>query len=351
MLIKTPIYVTAIFLLCLSLMPLNASGRKFPDEDYDTKKCEDCHRSPKYTKDDAETLKECIVCHGSKGHPLKGDPLKGDGESKGEAVIASTEKKQLTKEDLTAMTKIPRGEFLMGTFERHNDEGPLHVAYINGFYIDNYEVTNGDYKEFIDATGHKAPDHWADQSDADRSDGSAYPQKIKNHPVVFVDWYNAVSYCKWKSKRLPTEWEWEKAARGTDGRTYPWGNDFDMTKSNNPIAESEGTLPVGSYPEGVSPYGLFDMSGNVWEWVQDEYRMHPGSDNLSREEDRGHKMLKGGSWWSCSFYNCGTSAPSYNRSFFSADTKSSSYGFRCVVSEDMVAIENPHDNNIKINDK
>lgn len=332
-----------IFALSLSLMPFDAVGQKFPDEDYDTKKCEDCHRSPKYTKDDAETLKQCIVCHGSKGHPLKGDL---NAKAKAEA-LDSIERRHITEDDLTEMTKIPRGEFLMGTFERHNDEGPLHVAFANGFYIDNYEVTNGDYKEYIDATGHVPPDHWADRSASDWSDGEDF-SKIKTHPVVFVDWYDGGSYCKWKGKRLPTEWEWEKAARGTDGRTYPWGNDFDMTKSNNPIAESEGTMAVGSFPQGNSPYGLFDMSGNVWEWVTDEYRMHPGSDNLNREEDRGHKMLKGGSWWSCSFYNCGTSAPSYNRSFFSADTKSSSYGFRCVVSEDKIAvgkIENPHGKN------
>lgn len=281
--------------------------------------CTECHKNPKYKKEDINVLKPCLECHGVEGHPYK---------------EAKNDKKNFTKEyphpsknaDTSKMVLIPQGDFLMGTDLRHDDEGPKHTSYTDSFYADIYEVTNSDYKSFIDKTksgdqsGHRAPDHWI---------GGSYPKGHEKHPVVFVSWFDANSYCRWNGKRLLTEREWEKAARGLDGQTYPWGDDWDMSKSNNPVKESTGTEPVGSYEEGKSPFGLYDMSGNVWEWVDEHYYPHPGSSNLSPEFGDKYRLLKGGSWWDCMFYSCGISAPTYNRSFFDPTTKNQSFGFRC----------------------
>ncbi len=301
--------------------------------------CTECHKNPQYTKEDADILRECLACHGSAGHPLK--TALRDGER---VAPDYSDKKSpgLTTGELKKMTYIPAGEFIMGTFERHKDERPTHVVYVDDFYIDRYEVTNDDYKKFVTLTGHFAPDHWQGPEAAEKGFGT--------HPVVYVSWYDAYSYCKWSGKRLLREWEWEKAARGTDGRSYPWGNKFDLNKSNNPVRwgailpgsgeeeddrgkeqQAGGTMPVGSFKNGVSPYGIFDMSGNVWEWIDEYYISHPGNDTVSPEFSNKYRLMKGGSWWDCMFYNCGISAPTYNRSFFDPITKNNSSGFRCGV--------------------
>lgn len=222
------------------------------------------------------------------------------------------------------MVYISEGEFIVGTNERLRDEKPAHVVYIAGFWIDIYEITNLDFKNFVDQTGNSAPDHW--------KEGKVTEDKTK-HPVVFVSWNDANNYCKWTGKRLPRELEWEKAARGTDARVYPWGNKWDMYKSNNPLRKLNHTQPVGTYEKGKSPYGLYDMSGNVWEWVDDHYYAHPGSDYISPEFGTKYRLLKGGSYWDCSSYGCGISAPTYNRAFFEPPVKSKSYGFRCAKDD------------------
>jgi len=296
--------------------------------------CIGCHTNPKYEKKDAGRLAECLRCHGNAGHPLKdraGKVLPREGAKKGSIDIAKHPKvvknRKLTAGDYKKMILIPAGEFLMGSDDRLRDEKPALISYINAFYIDRFEVTNKDYKEFTDATGReRLPEHW------DRgADGNLYPPEKANHPVVFVSWHDADDYCRWRGKRLPRETEWEKAARGTDGRTYPWGNKWDLEKSNNPLKGVEDTLPVGSFEAGKSPYGLYDMSGNVWEWVDDLYLPHAGSDYVSPEFGDKYKLLKGGSWWDCMFYGCGISAPVYNRSFFDANTRNDSFGFRCAA--------------------
>ncbi len=225
-----------------------------------------------------------------------------------------------------AMVLIPAGEFTMGTNVRLSDEGPEHRVTVAAFYIDKYEVTNLQYKKFIDATQHKSPQHWSNRT---------YPDGKIDHPVVFVSWDDAKAYCEWAGKRLPTDEEWEKAARGTDARYFPYGNEFDMNKSNNPVRwealKQEGdTAPVGSFEEGKSPYGIYDMSGNVWEWTASWYRAYPGNTRISENYGETYKTLKGGSWWDCSFYQCGISAPSYNRAFFLRGTRNKSFGFRCA---------------------
>ena len=143
--------------------------------------------------------------------------------------------------------------------EAFNDEGPAHTVFLDSFLIDRYEVSNRAYGDFMKATGHPAPAYWDD------------PRLNKPHqPVVGVNWVEALAFCKHRGKRLPTEAEWEKAARGPHGNLYPWGNDFDSSKANYG-RHHDATLPIDSHPEGASYYGVYNMAGNVFEWVSDWY--------------------------------------------------------------------------------
>lgn len=233
----------------------------------------------------------------------------------------NTKTKPTSNSPLTEMALIPEGEFVMGSNERWDDEAPEHISHTNAFHIDRNEVTNSDYKKFIAATQQAAPYHWPEGN---------IPKGKGQHPVVYVSWFDASNYCKWAGKRLPTEQEWEKAARGQDGLIYPWGNQWALDKSNHPYKNSTGTEPIGSYPQGQSPYGLNDMSGNVWEWVDSYYLPHPGNPVTRAEYGKDKRVLKGGSWFDCLSYGCGLSAPTFNRSFFTPEVKNNSFGFRCA---------------------
>jgi len=163
---------------------------------------------------------------------------------------------------LNDMILIPAGEFMMGSDDGYNDEKPAHKVYLGAYYIDRYPVTNAEYKRFVDATGHRQP-NWK---------GGTYPAGKADHPVVRVSWEDATAYAQWAGKRLPTEAEWEKAARGVDGRRWPWGNEWGAGRCNSQETGIGDTTPVGKYsPAGDSPYGSADMAGNVWEWVGDWY--------------------------------------------------------------------------------
>lgn len=143
--------------------------------------------------------------------------------------------------------------------EALRDEGPAHMVFLDSYLMDTYEVSNKDYGEFVKANGHPAPAYWDD------------PRLNKpQQPVVGVNWDDAKSFCEYRGKRLPTEAEWEKAARGPEGNLYPWGNDFDPAKANYG-KNRDATMPVDSYPDGASYYGLYNMAGNVFEWVADWY--------------------------------------------------------------------------------
>ncbi len=180
----------------------------------------------------------------------------------------------------SGMVYVPAGDFIIGW-----DENDQEVKiFTESFYIDQYEVTNEDYKKFVDATGHRYPKHPL-ETKYDVWDGETFPLTLSKHPVVNVSWEDADAYARWKGKRLPTEIEWEKAARGTDGRLYPWGNRFDKNNCRSAESEKKGISPIGSYPSGASPYGCFDLAGNVWEWSSTLY-------------DNKHKwhLACGGSW-------------------------------------------------------
>ena len=173
--------------------------------------------------------------------------------------------------DRAEMVLVPAGEFSMGD-DQDDDEKPTHRVYLDAFYIDKYEVTNAHFQQFVQAMGHRTQAERAGDNmtwRAPRGSGSSIAG-LEQHPVVRVSQEDAKAYCTWAGKRLPTEAEWEKAARGTDGRIYPWGNQFD-SKRGNFAGRTKGTVPVGSYEGGQSPYGAHDMAGNVWEWVADWY--------------------------------------------------------------------------------
>ncbi|MCX5727389.1 MAG: formylglycine-generating enzyme family protein [Nitrospirae bacterium] len=192
------------------------------------------------------------------------------------------------------MAVVPAGEFTMGSSSGDADEQPAHRVYLDAFSMDKYEVTVGQYATFLQEAGGDRPSDWKTMNQ------SAHQKR----PVVNVDWADAARYCKWAGKRLPTEAEWEKAARGTDDRIYPWGNDpptplranYGKTEWNN-----HGVLlPVGTLEAGKSPYGIYDMAGNVWEWVSDwydeNYYKSSPSQNPTGPLTGGFKVLRGGSW-------------------------------------------------------
>jgi formylglycine-generating enzyme required for sulfatase activity len=173
------------------------------------------------------------------------------------------------------------------------DEEPEHMVALDAFYIDIYEVTNARYQDCEQQGACDPP-----MSSASNSHPSYYSNpEFDNYPVINVDWYQAQAYCKWRAARLPTEAEWEKAARGTDGRMYPWGNKLDETFANFHWSVSD-TTAVGSYESGKSPYGLYDMAGNVWEWVNSLLEPYPYSADDGRESPNGSgpRVMRGGSW-------------------------------------------------------
>ncbi len=201
--------------------------------------------------------------------------------------------------DGSELIMIPAGEFLMGSND-YDNEKPSHRVYLNAYYIGKYEVTNEQFARFVNETGYNAGGSWKEY----------YNSGTADHPVVCVSWNDAVAYCDWANLRLPTEAEWEKAARGTDGRKYPWGNEWDVERCNwseGPelsgmanIYSGRGTLPVGSFSSGESPYGCLDMAGNVWEWCSDwygenYYSQSPSSNPVGPGSGE-YRILRGGSW-------------------------------------------------------
>jgi len=148
------------------------------------------------------------------------------------------------------------------------NEQPIHTVMLDAFWIDKYEITNGLYRKCVAAQVCKAP---PGGYSGRHLDGYYSNPIYDNFPVAYVGWNEGDQYCRWAGKRLPTEAEWEKAARGTDARLFPWGNTFDGERANSALRNELNTTAAGTYPNGASPYGAEDMSGNVWEWVADWY--------------------------------------------------------------------------------
>lgn len=217
------------------------------------------------------------------------------------------------------MVLVPAGEFIMGNDRGEADEKPEHKVYLDAFYIDKYETTVDQYGKCAQAGKCTKPNEGGgcNWGKSDRG----------KHPINCVDWNQVKTYCEWAGKRLPTEAEWEKAARGTDGRVYPWGNEWDAGKCVN---NTNSTKPVGSIPAGASPYGCLDMVGNVWEWCADWYdagyyktapvRNPPGPASGTT------RVLRGGAW---------VLLPTYfraaRRHCDSPAVRDSYGGFRCVL--------------------
>ena len=296
--------------------------------------------------------------------------------------MKSNKKQRLPKN----MALIPEGLFLMGSTEedigklleldrnveagRFDVEIPQREVYMSAYLIDKYPVTNAEYKKFIESGGYKQRDLWSDA-------GWDYIQQSKplesncvnsamdgedDCPVVNISWYEAEAFARYAGKRLPSEAEWEKAARGTDGRIYPWGNKFDKTRLNCAESKIEKPTPVAKYPQGISSYGCFDMAGNVWEWTADwfdsqYYRSAPDRDPqgpakaedkpfFGRPEDVGVsiyelepaeagsstlsdcKVLRGGSWNGGGVIHIRCA----NRDYDEPDYRNDTIGFRCARS-------------------
>lgn len=201
---------------------------------------------------------------------------------------------------------IPAGPFTMGSNDGLPNERPEHPVTLNAYYIDQYEITAGRYQKFVESAGRNVPPTWDDQA----------AQSLSDHPAVGMSWSAAAAYCKWAGRRLPTEAEWEKAARGTDGRRYPWGHMqpfVDIANYNRGIwvSESITLVPVNSGLEGMSvrhglkeggksPYGLFHMAGNAAEWVADwydrEFYLKSPDKNPTGPATGEKRVIRGGSW-------------------------------------------------------
>ena len=245
---------------------------------------------------------------------------------------------KVSQVDGKAMVLIPAGDFIMGTNRTdpekthlkigtvkplYKDQQPEHKFYLDAFYIDQYEVTNLEYKKFIDATQFpELPGHWEE---------GMYPEGEKDLPVTNVTWLEAMSYALWAGKRLPTEAQWEKAARGTDGRLFPWGDEYQKGWANVGVDGAKALTSGGSYPKDVSPYKVYDLAGNVMEWTQSWYQPYAGNDYQFKKFGKEFKVLRGNGFQKGGHYFL----EAYRFAFYRTEAKPDEYfenvGFRCVL--------------------
>ncbi len=242
--------------------------------------------------------------------------------------------------DGSELVYVPAGRFPMGSRsgepETNEYEKPQHEVELSGFWIQRTPVTNGQYRRFMSATGHRPPDQ-ADSAGVSWGapvwSGGNFPPDRADEPVVCVSWEDAQDYCEWAGLRLPTEAEWEYAARGPEGRKYPWGDEWDGSRLCWNRSTREGvarTVPVGSFPEGVSWCGALDLAGNVWEWCADwydrEYYRHSPARDPQGPDTGEYRVSRGCSW--------NREKPEYFRCTLRGNNEPSSRGadrgFRCV---------------------
>lgn len=247
--------------------------------------------------------------------------------------------------DGQVMVRVSGGEFTMGTSVEQaanlaakfgiqasalSMEAPRSSLSLEEFWIDQMPVTNAEYKKFLDANPER-PVPFVDDPLAHSFNWDAktrmFPASRGAYPVVLVSWYDASAYCQWAGKRLPTEAEWEKAARGTDARLYPWGNEWDSTKANTAEGRINDATPVGQFTKGGSPYGALDMVGNVWQWTSSLDRPYPYHTTDGREDPNaeGLRVVRGGAW----LFGAAITRTAM-RSAFEANDVSLSIGFRCA---------------------
>jgi formylglycine-generating enzyme required for sulfatase activity len=222
------------------------------------------------------------------------------------------------------MVYVPGGSFKMGSTEGGSNEQPVHMVTLDSFWIDQTEVTNSQYASCVaDAACFPPPG-----SSSHTHDSYYGISQFDNYPVINVSWHDADTYCRWTGGRLPTEAEWEYAARGRDGRVYPWGYDPHDDTLLNYSNYGGDTTEVGSYPDGASWLGAMDMAGNVQEWVADWYGYYASEAqaNPKGPETGDRKVLRGGNW-----YASGYTVRAANRLSSQPDNRSDSIGFRCVV--------------------
>lgn len=270
---------------------------------------------------------------------------------------------QTSLKDGMTMVFVSAGEFLMGApvGAGEDDEAPQHMVNLDAYWIDQTEVTNAMFSAFIADTSYKTDAEKKGRSNViinsqfEETKGAdwQHPQgpssnlsDLENHPVVHVSWNDAAAYCKWAGRRLPTEAEWEKAARGTEGQDYPWGNASESGKLVN-FADSSSdvdwaviyindgfkfTAPVGSYPDGISPFGALDMAGNAYEWVADWYDSGYYSQNINQNpqgpSSGADRVMRGGSWSDGS-----SGARTAGRDMLKPSNSSAIGGFRCALSQ------------------
>ncbi len=261
----------------------------------------------------------------------------------------------VSEKDGMVMVYVPEGEFQMGSDDRYDDEKPTHTVYLDAYWIDQSEVTNAMFAYFLSEMGNQIEGGvpWLNvrksEVEITQSNGLWQPESGKEYyPVIEVSWYGARAFCEWVGRRLPSEAEWEKAARGTDERIYPWGNTFDCSKGNfddettlddyvvmgGPSCDGyDRTSPVGIYPGDISPYGVLDMAGNVMEWVTDWYNANYYSNSYSSNplgpSSGTNRVLRGGSW-----IDRESSIRTAYRSFEDPYRTHDYIGFRCALSQE-----------------
>jgi formylglycine-generating enzyme required for sulfatase activity len=241
--------------------------------------------------------------------------------------IPETEEEQEEEEATPApaitdvMVEIPAGPFTLGNENSDPNEAPAQEMELPAFSIDAFEVTNADFAAFIEATGYAT---YRDQEGSAQNWRWAYAEGKDNHPVVMVTFDDAQAFCEWAGKRLPTEFEWEKAARGPEGFLYPWGNEYDATQFNGKDSGLRGTTAGGSFsPNG---YDLFDVAGNVKEWVDSPYVAYPGSSYQDSKYSPDHRGIRGGGWFDTDQFVLSTNRNGGDP----ATTANDDIGFRCA---------------------
>ena len=259
-------------------------------------------------------------------------PTTLDGDASGMETITETatpnNKLPGTKDGMT-MLFVPEGEFTMGS-DVTTDEQPIHTVYLDSFWIDQTEVTNAMYAQCVTEGVCSEPYDSSSSTQNDYYGNSTF----NNYPVIYVDWFQAKTYCEWAGRNLPTEAQWEKATLGTDKRIYPWGNESPTCDLANKPGCKEDTTAVGSYPAGMSPYGVVDMGGNVWEWVSDWYGTYP-AETLSNPQGPSsgeYRVMRGGSWRGGAWFDVKDDFRSALRGGIPPLSNDNFIGFRCALS-------------------